>query len=456
MGVTLLAMAKRLCGLAMNFLVNNRFFGAILAATSGALFLCPSPVRAQEADVTQRWSISWNECLREAYQKHPSLVSARENIKAALADKRSAVGVYLPQVSANANQNVTNSGHTKHTYSTDYNLSYNQLLFDSFKTPANIFEQNHVLNSVREAYRAASADALHELRSSFIEVMRSNKLVEITEEIASRRRINVNLVKLRYDAGRENKGSLLRAEATLAQAEFEIEQARRALRVNQRKLNQALGRADFSPLIPEENFEAPEKNGSMDAELEPILERQPTLLQAIETRKSRRWDVVSKWAAFFPTFNLSLSEQVGGEEWHAIKTHSWSVLVRGQVPLFEGGTQFFDLSKAKATYKAALASEHRTRDTVVYGIESQWAATMDAVAFVKVQLKFLEAADLRAQIMATQYASGTASFEDWNLIEDDLVNARKAYLNAQRDALLAKARWLQAQGVGFENILPKL
>ncbi len=86
---------------------------------------------------------------------------------------------------------------------TDYELTYSQLIFDSFKTPANYLEQQKLLEAARKNYAQVSVATLFELRSSFVELLRSQKLIEITEDIAKRRQINVNMVNLRYDAGRE-------------------------------------------------------------------------------------------------------------------------------------------------------------------------------------------------------------------------------------------------------------
>ncbi len=409
---------------------------------------------AQEAQITGKWTMKWEECLLEAYNNNPDLKSARESVKAALSDKRSAITDYLPQVTGNIDQNVVKSPHVKHLYSTEYELSASQLIFDSFKTPANILSQAKLSQAAREAYRGASADVLFELRSNFVELLRSQRLIEITEEIAKRRQINVNMVNLRYEGGRENKGALLRAQANLSQAKFEIEQAKRFLRVNQRKLNQTLGRKSYTPIEGQGNFDIQPIDDTIDVDT--IAEQHPTLRKALETRKSAKWTVVSTWAEFFPSLSVTASEQLkASKQWHAVNSHSWSVLVKASQPIFESGERVFALSKAKADYRQAVAEEQSAFNDVVINLEDQWAKTMDAVEQVDIRRQFLEAADLRGQVASAQYTSGTESFDDWNLIEDELSSAKKSYLDAQRDALIAIARWMQRQGLGFEHGLQK-
>jgi len=63
-----------------------------------------------------------------------------------------------------------------------------------------------------------------------------------------------------------------------------------------------------------------------------------------------------------------------------------------------------------------------------------------------VQGKFFEAARERAKITQAQYSTGLISFDNWTIIEDDLVNAKKSFLDVQADALIAEANWIQAKG----------
>ncbi len=56
----------------------------------------------------------------------------------------------------------------------------------------------------------------------------------------------------------------------------------------------------------------------------------------------------------------------------------------------------------------------------------------------------------RATISEAQYSSGLISFDNWIIIEDDLVMAKKSYLEVQANALLAEANWIQAKGGTIE------
>ena len=62
----------------------------------------------------------------------------------------------------------------------------------------------------------------------------------------------------------------------------------------------------------------------------------------------------------------------------------------------------------------------------------------------------MEAAEERAKITRAQYATGLSAFDDWIIIENNLVSAEKAYLDAQANMLISEAYWIQAIGGTLE------
>ena len=69
---------------------------------------------------------------------------------------------------------------------------------------------------------------------------------------------------------------------------------------------------------------------------------------------------------------------------------------------------------------------------------------------LKVQKEMLVAAQERADIAETQYSTGFIAFDNWIIIENDLVKAKKTYLESQANALYAEAEWIQAKGETLE------
>jgi Asp/Glu/hydantoin racemase len=91
-----------------------------------------------------------------------------------------------------------------------------------------------------------------------------------------------------------------------------------------------------------------------------------------------------------------------------------------------------------------------TRDSVLQTLERSRALLRDALDNVGVQNNVLSAAEERSKIASAQFSIGTTTYDNWTIIEDNLVNAKRTYLNAQAAALAAEADWIQAKGETLE------
>jgi len=116
------------------------------------------------------------------------------------------------------------------------------------------------------------------------------------------------------------------------------------------------------------------------------------------------------------------------------------------LPLFSGGETFFAVQSAKAERDRTQAALESTDNQTVLALTQAFAAYHDAVERLSVQRQFLHAAQVREEIATSQYTTGLLSFQDWDVIEDDLIANQKTMLTSQRDAVIAEAAWDQRQG----------
>jgi outer membrane protein TolC len=131
--------------------------------------------------------------------------------------------------------------------------------------------------------------------------------------------------------------------------------------------------------------------------------------------------------------------------------NEWSIGLSLSWPLFEGRRRVGEVSRTKGVLGQAEADERSGRDGVILTMQETWTLLQDARDFVIVQGKQLQAAEERAKISRAQYTAGLIIFDDWTIIEDALVKARKAYLDALAAAAVAEAGWVQAQGWTLED-----
>ncbi len=395
-------------------------------------------------------TLTWDECIVEAFKNNPDLAAAKEQIMQAQADKNIAKSALLPQISSQLSGKKSKTAPQKEVNAYAYSLTGQQLLFDGLKTPADIAAAGYTLDAQQYDYAVTSSNVRLNLRVAFSSLLRAQELIALTEEIAQRRKENLELVQARYDSGREHKGALLTAQADLAEAEFEVAQAVRNLVLAQQGLAKALGRQTKEFLGVKGSFDV-ENADRQRPDCAVLADTTPFLRELTARKEAARLGYSSAKADFFPQVYLSGSVGRTNDAWPP-QNDAWSAGVTLSLPLFEGGRRIAQAQKARSGYTQAQDEERSGRDGVIYTLEKTWKDFQDAIDTVSVEQKFLEAAVERARIANAQYSSGLITFDDWIIIENNLVSVKKAYLDAQADLLVAEAYWVQAQGGVLEYV----
>jgi outer membrane protein TolC len=396
--------------------------------------------------------LTWQDCLAEAKKNHPDLIFAAETINKEKAGKAiSASGLY-PQINADLGASTTEteaSGASKTTTdSYSYGLSGRQLIFDGFKTINEIKAAGQNLKAAEENYRFVSSGIRLDLRAAFVNLLKAQELVRVAEDIVKIRRDSLMLITLGYESGLEHRGALLTAQANLAGAEFELAQAKRDIEFTQRQLTKELGRREFKPFSVKGDFIVRE-TAKEKPDFAELVKNNPSVLQAAYRKNSAALDVQSAYGNFAPEISGSAGADRSNAHWPP-KDERWSLGLSLNMPIFEGGLKTAQLNQAKALYNQAEANTRSISDAAIVNLEQTWVALQDAIETVDVRRKSLEATQERSRIAEAQYSTGFINFDNWIIIENDLVNAKKASLQAQANALLAEASWIQAKGETLE------
>ncbi len=396
--------------------------------------------------------LTWEQCVAEALQARPDLEASKAAVEQAEAQKTISASAELPQVRASLSTNTAGSGRggvsTSSTYS--YSLSASQLLYDGGATDKTIRASNAALDAERYGLDIASSNARLALRTAFIELLKAQKLVDLTKEIAQQRKENVELLRLRYEAGREHIGSLRRSEADLAEAEFESTQALRDLSIARMKLGSALGRKERGVLVAEGSFIV-EFRFEKTPDFSALANNHPQNLQLEANVNTVSFELDASRKSLYPV--LLFSSAVGRnsvDDWPDSDV-DWSAGFDISLPLYTGGS-----AKAATAKSLGALHERRARSREGYleildNIEAGWKEFQDAADYLDVQKKYLDAAVIRSKIADAQYSNGLISFDDWVIIENNHIKYKKTYLNAQAQLLLAEAEWTGAKGVTLDE-----
>ncbi len=396
--------------------------------------------------------LTWDNCIAEANKNNPNLISAQETVNAQKAGKTITASSLYPQINSSADTSRTkttiNDKSNPAVDSYSYGVTGRQLIFNGLKTINDVNSASENIKASQQAYRFTSSEVRLNLRTAFVNLLKAQELVKVSEEIVKIRNDNLALINLQYQSGLEHKGARLTAEANLAEAQFELAQAKRNVELTQRQLTKEMGRLEFQPISVKGDFTVRDTTKEKP-DFEEIVKNNPSLLQATFKKNSASYGVKSAYGNFLPEISGTAGASKNGSDWPP-ENEQWNLGLSLSMPIFEGGLRTAQVSQAQAQYRQAEADERNTRDAAVVTLEQTWASLQDAIETVEVQSKSLEAAQERSKIAEAQYSIGFINFDNWIIIENDLVSAKKAYLQAQANGLLAEANWVQAKGETLE------
>lgn len=399
------------------------------------------------ASAAAQATLTWQDCVQEALAHHPDLAAKQQAVRQAEAGVTTARSSLLPQLSTEAGARWSGSNTSSLGRSVNYGLSLQQLLFDGFQSLRSLDQASTERLAAQLNYTDKSADVRQQLRKAYVELLRSQAALDMTRGIVRRRKDNLELVRLRYEAGREHRGSLLQAQAQFSQAQADARQAERNLVQAQYELDRELGRTEYAAVSVAGEFDFKPAEAKPDFSTLVKQNAQWRILAA--QTESARLGLAAAEGAWYPSLNASASAGRSGDL--PPDQSSVSAGLSLSWPLFNGGKRTGTIERSRAVYEQTRALETSGRDQLLVALVNAWAGYQDAADAVEVQRQFLAAAAERSRISESQYSTGLLGFDDWTIIEDDYVSAQKAYLNAQALALSEEAGWVRAQGGTLEN-----
>lgn len=404
-------------------------------------------------------SLTWVTAVSEASRNNAELKAAQENLQAANANVQVARAGYLPRITASFTAGVNGTDRSSPTFSpSSYeglqastsdsygaSIEASETIFDGFATQSQVSQAQARVQESEQQIQILKARLSYDLKSAYSGMMQAQRSLRLYQDIIKRREENLRLVELRFAAGQENKGAVRLSEAYLRQARFEEMQARDNFNVARSRLNKVLGRPDDSSYELRNDVPTSEIPGLVD--FTSLARNTPDFRLSQAQEQTATADLSLARSGFYP--QLGIRGSVGRQDEQFFpENQSWSLSLVLTVPLFSGGSDYYTRQGAINRLTAAgLTRENAERD-IITRLRQAHVNLVESAERLKVDETFQEAVTLRAEIARSKYNNGLTTFDDWDLIESDLINRQRAVLSSQGNRVVAEAAWEQAQGRG--------
>lgn len=408
------------------------------------LLLATMPVVARAEEL-----LSFDQCVTLVRQHNAEIRASEETYQGSLYQVDSFRGSYYPQITGNIG--YLQSGPTSLAGSTagstySATLSATQNLFNGYSDVSKVEQAQAQTRVSKASLQITKAKVSFDLKSAYANLLYAKETEKVAMDFQKRRQDNFRMVELRFKSGRENKGSLLLSEAYLKQAVVDVLKAQQVHETSQSDLKNALGIDDDRSLDIRDDL--PLRDPLIaNPDYKSIIKTTPNYEQSQARVQVFEASLMTARSGFFPTLNLTGTTGKYADTFFPDNDH-WSVGINFSWPLFGGGKDYYSTKSAALNLYAAksiLTSLERNQRSVLKKAYTNYVVSAEEL---KVNEAFLLAAKSRAEIARAKYNNGLLTFDEWDIIENDLINKTKIYILSKRDRIVAEAAWEQAQGVG--------
>ncbi len=395
--------------------------------------------------------MTWQDIVNEAKLNNPTIKKAEDSLKQVQLSYKVSKSNFFPQISASAGKTRSGTEVTNpidnyiYTDNYTYGISGRLSVFKGFTDSTDLKIKNIDIQIETEKYKRTTSDVFYNLKRSYVNLLWSQEMVNLSKEIYGRRMKNYELIQQKYKAGREDKGSFLGVEADMFNAEYDYTQSKRNLEEASFQLLKEIGinNYDFINVKGDFQISISTENPSFDL----LLDKIPEYLTANYNLEKSKLDIKTAKSIFYPDVSISGNTSKSGNEFPP-DTASWSTSINLSLPLFSGGKNLYNLKIAKVNENTIEKSLQETTIKLHTTLKSAWNSFLSSIETVKVKEKYLIAYEEQSRIVTQKYLNGLASYYDWYNVENDFINSKKMLLNAKKEAVLLESIWKNKLGGG--------
>lgn len=397
--------------------------------------------------------------LKDAAQKavlsNPEVLQRWHAYQAAINEKDVAFGGYLPRLDLTAGASRENRDDPlldRNFSSRSTTLTLTQMLYDGFATRNEVKRLDHARNvRLFELFDVSENIALEAARA-YLDVQRYRKLVGLAEENYVRHRAVYEQIQKKAQAGVARRVDLEQASGRYALAQSNLLTETSNLHDVSARYQRLIGNLPGSYLgdAPALDKGLP---GDPDAALKAAQVRSPAIRAAVENVRAAASAADGRKAAYQPRLDLKLSEQRGSDlNGYDGRTSNRTAGVVLSWNLFNGMS---DVARSRQ-YGELLNSAKDLRDKACRDTSQTMVIAYNDVRKLTRQLVYLDQHQLATEkardAYRKQFDIGQRTLLDLLDTENELFEARRAYVNAEHDLMIAQAR----SQAGFGNLLATL
>jgi outer membrane protein len=441
------------------------------AHLAASVLLCSLLVYSAEGQQQVPAQLTLEEALSLAQRNNPAYRRATAQADVSGADVLAGVGGLLPDLRANLGFNGESSA--RFTGTDDYGRTVelpvattfqSSSSFQSLSSNMTLFDGLSNLNNLRGARAGASAadagvDAQRaaleaEIKRRFYEVIQSQRLIEIEEELLDVRRRDLEATDRLFRVAARTQVDVLGAQVEVSRQEQALDAARGSARANQLLLSEWIGlenAVQFEAVgAPPEVFDP----SDLDAEalVSMVLNSNPSVRQAMAQVTQASFSATAARGTRLPTISANASigrsfrdQGYGGMFRLNPRDRGLNFGLNVSLPVFNRFQTNQSIAQADANKDAAEEDLRARRLEVERLVRSNIIEVQNSYRSVQLVDRSAQLARRRLEMAREQYLLGSISYTELQQVVTQSAGA-------EREALSARGRWAAAL-VSLEEVV---
>jgi outer membrane protein TolC len=397
----------------------------------------------------QQFEVSLDEEIERALRAQPSIVQARGDQRNAAADRRAALGAFLPTVTTSWGAARSNVGRIDNTtgrpippeYVHTLGLNANVVLFDALGRYSGVRAANALSDAADAGYVRERFAVILTTKRAFYDERSAEILVQVEESRLRRAQQQRQIAIERLRAGSATRSDSLRAEVEYGNAQLALLEAQATLAFAQASLGRQIGVEGRVKGVGEVVFPAFPDTIGLRAE---IIGVGPDVRRSEALARSAAADQWATRSTYFPTINVSYGDSRQGTGWPEFfgfdsytEVFTWRFGLSWT--LFNGFARETQNTAASVRSDVADAQSAETRRQVDALLTQDLAALVTSRAAIEIARATLAAAQEDYRVQSERYRVGASTILDLLTSQAALADAERTLLAQNYDYVIAVA-----------------
>ena len=403
-------------------------------------------------------TLEW--ALVQAYQNNPSLNSQRAALRVIDENVPQALSGYRPKLSltGNGGYNYTNStqlfpvggvptkilfGET--FYSRTFGATASQTLFNGFQTANKTRQAESQVDAARETLRVTEQQVLLDAATAYMNLLRDGAILELNQSNVQVLTEQLKQTRDRFNVGEVTRTDVAQAKSRLAAGRSALLGAQSNYVTSQANYRRVIG-VDPGKLAPGTSVDrlSPHTLPKAIAQGQAL---NPSVLAAMYGVDVAELAVKISEGALYPNLAVAASASYGVQPaFETNKETQASVLGQLTIPIYQGGAEYSTIRQSKETLGQQRLSLDTNRDQARATVVQSWGQLDAAKAQIESTTAQVNAAEIALNGVREEARVGQRTTLDVLNAQQELVNARVAFVTAQHDRVVASYTLLAAVG----------